>query len=73
MSLKLERKHIESITTVGKCDGKQVSLLKTYGGLNIIAMMKNGEPEILAFASHPAIAKYQAEKNSKETIEWSNG
>lgn len=70
MSLKLEQKHIESIEQVGKCGGKSVSLLKTYGGLQIIAMMKNGVPEILAFASHAAIAKYQAEKNSKEKIEW---
>ncbi len=68
--LKLERKHIEKIENVGKCNGKTVSLLKTFGGLQIIAMMKNGEPEILAFASHAAIAKYQAEKNSKDKIEW---
>ncbi len=70
MSLKLERRHIEKIENIGKCNGKQVSLLKTYGGLQIIAMMKSGEPEILAWASHPAIAKYMAEKNSKEKIEW---
>lgn len=69
-NLKLERKHISDIKVVGKCEGHAVSLLKTFGGLNIIAMMKNGEPEILAFASHPAIAKYQAEKNSKAKIEW---
>ncbi len=68
--LKLERKHIESIEQIGKREGKIISLLKTYGGLNIIATMTNGQPEIIAFGSHPAIAKYQAEKNSKEKIEW---
>jgi len=73
MSLKLEKKHIESIKQAGKCDGKTISLLKTYGGLHIVAMMKGGTPEILSWASHPAIAKYMAEKNSKETIEWDNG
>lgn len=70
MSLKLERKHIESIKQVGTCDGRAVSLLKTFGGLQIIAMMKGSEPEILAWASHTAIAKFQAEKNTKLTIDW---
>ncbi len=70
MSLKLEKKHIADIKQAGKCEGHVISILKTFGGLHIVAMMKGGEPEILAWASHPAIAKYMAEKNSKQKIEW---
>ena len=68
--LKLERKHIKTMTKAGKCDGNEVNMLKTYGGLYVVAMMDGQEAKILSFASHEGIAKYQADKNSKKPIKW---
>ncbi len=64
-TLKLERKHISEMKKAGEHEGIAVSLLKTFGGLWIVATMVDGKPEILSFASHPAIAKFKAEQGFK--------
>jgi len=68
--LKIEKKHIAEMKKAGMMDGHSVSLLKTFGGLHIVATMIDGKAEILAFASHPAIAKYKAEQATTKKITW---
>lgn len=54
---------IESIEDVGMMNGAPVKILRTKGGFHI-AVGRNGKPtdEALAAGSHPAIVKYNLEK-----------
>lgn len=54
---------IESIEDVGMMNGSPVKMLRTKGGFHI-AVGRNGKPtdEALAAGSHPAIVKYNLEK-----------
>lgn len=72
VSLTIDSKHISSKEEVGSLDGTPIHQLTTLGGLVIIAMMKNNEPEILGIGSHRAISRHLAEKRYPK-IEWKNG
>ena len=73
--LKLEAKHIKSREVIGELNqgyGEPISvnLLKTFGGLRIVAIMKNNKPEILGCARDDELAKYNAEMVYPSKITW---
>lgn len=54
---------IESIEEAGMMNGSSVKLLRTKGGFWIAIGNKSGKEEALAAGSHPAIVRYNLEKN----------
>jgi hypothetical protein len=70
VSVTLEKKHIKSKKVIGKAEGQEVHLVTTFGGLQIIMIMKNNKAEILGAGAHVAHAKFEAEKKLKENIVW---
>ncbi len=66
MSLSIDSKHIATKEQVGTLGDIPVHQLTTLGGLVIVAMMKNNEPEILGIGSHRAIARHLSLKKYPE-------
>jgi len=62
--MKIAPNEIESIEDVGMMNGAPVKLLRTKGGFHIAVGRQNGKQidEALAAGSHPAIVKYNLEK-----------
>lgn len=72
MSVALEKKHIKSKKVIGKTEGNDVHLITTFGGLQIIMLMKNNKAEILGAGAHVGHAKFEAEKKLKASIVWND-
>jgi hypothetical protein len=70
VSTVLEKKHIKSKKVIGKSEGHDVHLITTFGGLQIIMIMKNNKAEILGAGAHVAHAKFEAEKKLKTNVVW---
>lgn len=73
MSVSLEKKHIKNKKIIGKSDGTDIHLLTTFGGLQIIMIMKNNKAEILGAGAHVGHARWEAEKKLKGNVEWTDG
>ncbi len=72
MSVTLEKKHIKSKKVIGKSENEEIHLVTTFGGLQIVMMMKNNKPEILGAGAHIGHAKFEAEKKLKTKIQWND-
>ena len=70
--VELEPRHIKSRKDIGKSDGHTLTLITTFGGLQIIALYKNDKVEIVGAGSHCAIAKFEAEKKLKHNVQWND-
>lgn len=69
--MKIDKKHIKIIKTIGYLDNIPVDLISCRGGFNILIIMKkNNESEIIGIGPHTGIAKYQASKRYPN-IKWS--
>jgi hypothetical protein len=66
--MKINPSEIDNIETIGEMEGEPVEMLRTFGGLFITIGKPKGkkQKEVLSAASHPAIAKYQIEKNYRD-------
>lgn len=66
--MKINPSEIGDIQTIGEMDGEPVEMIRTLGGLYIGVGRPKGkkQKEVLSAASHPAIAKYQIEKNYRD-------
>jgi hypothetical protein len=64
----IDPKQIDTVETIGELDGNPVEMARLLGGLFLVTGKPKGKKgmEILAAASHPAIAKYQIEKNYRD-------
>ena len=58
---------VENIEDIGELDGSPVQIIQTKGGLYVAAGRPNGkkDPEFLAASSHPAVVKFNVEKQFK--------
>jgi hypothetical protein len=54
---------VESIDEIGELNGKPVKMARLKGGLCIAIGSQGGTEEALAAGSHPAIVRYNVEKN----------
>ena len=71
MSVQLEKRHIKSRKVIGKTEaGDELTLVTTFGGLQIIMKMTDNKPEILGAGAHVAFSKFEAEKACKSKITW---
>jgi hypothetical protein len=66
--MNLTEKDVSSIDEIGTLSGNKVKLLRTTGGFFIAIGRKRGSPseEALGAGSHPAIVKYNLEKQYPE-------
>jgi hypothetical protein len=64
MSMNLSAAEIDTIEEIGTLDGNAIRMVRTKGGLHIAIGKKRGGfgEEALAMGSHPAIVKFQLEK-----------
>jgi hypothetical protein len=64
----LKPSEIDKVETIGEMDGEPVEMIRTLGGLFVAVGKPKGkkQKEVLAAASHGAIAKYNVEKNFRE-------
>ena len=58
----IDAKEIDTIEECGTIDGKKIKLIKTIGGLHLAVNESDEKSPIAAYASHPAIVKYQLAK-----------
>ena len=65
--MKLTEKDIDSIENFGELNGKEVKLLRTKGGFNIVMGIRPGSrsEECLTAGSHPAICRFNMIKQFK--------
>lgn len=67
--MKLTEKDIESIEPFGELNGKEVQLIRTKGGFNIVMGIRPGSKseECLTAGSHIAICRYNMQKQFKKS------
>jgi len=58
----IDPKEIDTVEECGTIDGKKIKLIKTIGGLHLAVNEADEKSPIAAYASHPAIVKYQLAK-----------
>jgi hypothetical protein len=66
--MNIKKEHIAYKKSVGKLNGKEVIELATTGGLHMLIHNKGANPEVLAAAPHPAIARHIASKREPEVV-----